>query len=462
MDSNNAIEIELMSGRRSRKKEVVQIDADWLLGKSVNPSSRDFSWFRRIVVSLICIVAAVWSWPYASQQWLKWEWQQQLADTSGKQSEDVLPILLALNELGSIGNAEIVEQMASADYDKRSMAFHLLEQRIKQWRQKTPSSASEIISLVDALGSERIRSPESLLLRGQLAAQLQPILNDFPGASKLLASVDAMIIRGERSGMPNDTAARSTIPLVKSTAMAATIRINDNGPIAVDSIDPPNLNKVQSLPPTVVNKVRGSGPVLTSMRTLTDQATSTSIAQLPNLSISIPRTVSKAVIVQAPLDSIETTDASAASIESTAHDSPELTVINGIEKRNLEGLLPLLTSAQTRIVQQALIELGRRGMTTSQLEIAMTLAQGDVEQRLKALETIAKDPNFDAIPWLAWMAGGADRTVRLRAIVLLGSMTDPDALRKLRILKSREPDGAIADKISQVLLASGTAASSIR
>ncbi len=451
-----------MSGRRSRKKEVVQIDADWLLGKSINPSARDFSWFRRIFVCLICILAAVWSWPYASQQWLKWEWQQQLADTAGKKSEDVLPILLALNELGSIGNAEIVEQMASTDYGKRSMAFHLLEQRITQWRQKAPSSASEMISLVDALGSERIQSPESLLLRGQLAAQLQPILNDVPGASKLQASVDAMIIRGERSGMPNNTAASSTIPLVKSKTTPATIRINDNGPIAVDSIDPPNLHKVQSLPPTVESKVRGSGPVLTSMRTLTDQATSTSIAQLPNLNISIPRTVSKAMIVQARSDSIETTVASAASIELTAHDSPELTVINGIEKRNLEGLLPLLTSAQTRIVQQAMIELGRRGMTTSQLEIAMTLAQGDVEQRLKALETIAKDPNLDAIPWLAWMAGGADRTVRLRAIVLLGSMTNPDALRKLRILKSREPDGAIADKISQVLLASGTASSSIR
>ena len=136
--------------------------------------------------------------------------------------------------------------------------------------------------------------------------------------------------------------------------------------------------------------------------------------------------------------------------------------INGIEKLNLEGLLPLLTSAQTRIVQQAIIELGRRGMTTSQLEIAMTLAQGDVEQRLTALETIAKDPDFDAIPWLAWMAAGADRTVRLRAVVLLGSMTNPDAIRKLRILKSREPDGAVAEKISQVLLASGTAFNSIR
>ncbi len=454
MSSYNAIEIELMSGRRIRKKEIVQIDADWLLGKSSKPSSRDFSWFPRILVCLICILAAVWSWPYASQQWLKREWQQQLADNSNKQSEDVLPILLALNELGPIGNAEIVEQIASTDYGKRSMAFRLLEQQIATWRQKTPSSASEIISLVDALGSERFRSPESLLLRGQLAAQLLPILNDVPDASKLQASVDAMITRGERSEIPNATA--------KSSTMATTIRINDSGPMAADPTVPLGSYRLQSPPPSVENKLRESGPVLTSMRTLSDQSASTSIAQLPNLNISIPRTVSKAVMVQTPSVSFETPIAFAANIESELRDSPELTLINGIEKRNLEGLLPLLTSAQTRIVQQAMIELGRRGMTTSQLEIAMTLAQGDVEQRLKALEAIAKDPDFDAIPWLAWMAGGADRTVRLRAVVLLGSMTNPDAIRKLRILKSREPDGAVAEKISQVLLASGTASNSIR
>lgn len=41
-------------------------------------------------------------------------------------------------------------------------------------------------------------------------------------------------------------------------------------------------------------------------------------------------------------------------------------------------------------------------------------------------------------------------------------MTDPEAMRKLRILQSREPDSTIADQISQVLLASGTASLSFR
>ena len=138
-------------------------------------------------------------------------------------------------------------------------------------------------------------------------------------------------------------------------------------------------------------------------------------------------------------------------------------MISGIDKRTLENLMPLLTSSQPRIVKQAFNELVRRGMTPSHLELAIELAQGNVEQRLKAMETIARDPGFhDRITWLVWIAESADRNVRRRAVSLLGSMTDPEAMRKLRILQSREPDSTIADQISQVLLASGTASLSFR
>ena len=102
-------------------------------------------------------------------------------------------------------------------------------------------------------------------------------------------------------------------------------------------------------------------------------------------------------------------------------------------------------------------------MRPPQLEIAVVLAQGDVEQRLKAMDTIARDPKFeDSIKWLVWMADNADLSVRRRAVVLLGSMTNPEAMLKLRLLLRREPDSAIAALINQVLLASGTASNSVR
>lgn len=328
-----------MSGRRNGKNEVVRIDVDWLLSESTNPSDRDFSWFRRIFISLTCVLVSVWSWPYASKEWLKWEWQQQLAHISGQHAEDVMPILLALHELN-------------------------------------PNRTFEMKELIDSLNSEHIRLPESILLRGQLAAQIRPLI---------------------RKDVPADEAATKTV------------------------------------------------------------------SQLPNLNISIPRTVAKAIIVQTPSVGGEPVEANVPLEDKVNYESQEFTMISGIDKRTLENLMPLLTSSQPRIVKQAFNELVRRGMTPSHLELAIELAQGNVEQRLKAMETIARDPGFhDRITWLVWIAESADRNVRRRAVSLLGSMTDPEAMRKLRILQSREPDSTIADQISQVLLASGTASLSFR
>ena len=413
-----------MSGRRTGKKEVVRIDVDWLLSESATPSDRDFSWFRRIFVALVCILIAVWSWPYASKEWLKREWQQQLAHISGQHSEDVLPILLALRELNPSRTFEMVQELGSADSNKRSIAFHLLEQRIRQWSGTIPPTASEITELIDSLNSEHIRLPESIQLRGQLAAQIRPLIRrDVPDASKLLVFIDAMIIQSEPS-RDSATAAES-VPKITKTDVDA-MAVSNSG-------------------------------------TLTDHAATTTVSQLPNLNISIPRTVAKTIMVQMPSVGAEPVEANVSMRNRVAYDNQEITMISGIDKRTLESLMPLLTSSQTRIVQQAFNELVRRGMTPSHLEMAIELAQGDVEQRLKAMEKIARDSSFhDRIAWLVWMAESADRNVRRRAVALLGSMTDPEAMRKLRILQSRESDSAIADQISQVLLASGTASISFR
>jgi hypothetical protein len=56
----------------------------------------------------------------------------------------------------------------------------------------------------------------------------------------------------------------------------------------------------------------------------------------------------------------------------------------------------------------------------------------------------------------------ADPKVRRKAIAMLGSMSSPEAMRKLRLLKQRESDSSIADQINQVLLAAGTPSSTIR
>jgi len=380
-----------MLGRRNRKKEVVRIDVDWLLGETTKKSTRDFSWFKRSIVYLTFVSAVVWSWPYASKAWLKWEWQQQLAQLSGKPSDDVLPIMLALKELNP-------SQIGASP--------------------TSPSNETPLMA-----------EPPSFVARSLSDSEVQ-----VPQIARAI---------------PTRTATR--------------MRINDSGSDSADSLDPPSTRQLQNAAPIVVSKLNDIPTIPTSMRTPRDQATTTGVPQLPNLSLTIPRTVNQAIVVPAPFVSPEPIDDLTSNADKVTIQTPESNGPRGYEKLHLEKLLPLLTSSQTTTVQHAFNELVRRGMTPPQLEIAVGLAQGDVEQRLKAMETIARDPKFeDSITWLVWMAESADPNVRRRAIVLLGSMTHPDAMIKLRILKSREQDSAIADQITQVLLASGTASNRVQ
>jgi len=380
-----------MLGRRNRKKEVVRIDVDWLLGEPTKKSTRDFSWFKRSIVYLAFVSAVVWSWPYASKAWLKWEWQQQLAHLSGKQSDDVLPIMLALKELNP--------SQIGASPTPTSI--------------ETPLMAEPPSVIAKSLSDSEVEAP-------QIARAI-----------------------------PTRTATRMSI--------------NDSSSDNANSLDPPSMRQLQNAAPIVVSKPNDIPTIPTSMRTPRDQATTPGVPELPNLSLTIPRTVNQAIVVPAPFVSPEPVEDLTSTADKVTIQTTESNVIRGIEKLPLEKLLPLLTSSQTRIAQQAFNELVQRGMTPPQLEIAVGLAQGDVEQRLKAMEIIARDPNFeDSIKWLEWMGASADRNVKRRAIVLLGSMAHPDAMRKLRILLSRESDIAIADQITQVLLASGTASNRVR
>lgn len=132
------------------------------------------------------------------------------------------------------------------------------------------------------------------------------------------------------------------------------------------------------------------------------------------------------------------------------------TTICGIEKLPIEKLFPLLSSTRPKIVQEASKELAQRGMSTPQLELAIDLAQGNIEQRTMAMDRLVQDQDVDPIPWLVWMAEQSDIKVRRKAVSLLALMSNPNAIHTLRMLELREPDSTIVEQISQVLLAFGS------
>jgi hypothetical protein len=137
--------------------------------------------------------------------------------------------------------------------------------------------------------------------------------------------------------------------------------------------------------------------------------------------------------------------------------TPPSSGVQGLDKIPLEQLFPMLGSTQDRRVGMVYEELNRRGVTDPIINRAIDLARGDSQQRLAALEEIVRSDAMNPLPLLVWMAQTNDRPVRQRAIAILGSMQDPEAMRRLRELVHREPDQYLQQQIQQALVAGGYA-----
>ncbi len=125
--------------------------------------------------------------------------------------------------------------------------------------------------------------------------------------------------------------------------------------------------------------------------------------------------------------------------------------LSGIEQLPIDQLVRLLSSVQPRVSQAAALTLRQRGMTEENLELAIRLATGSVEQRQRLLSELVKRDDLDARPWLLWMATDGQEVVRQQAVGLLKPLVDNDVRRQLRLLLNKERDEQVAQTIRQVL-----------
>ncbi|MFN9916178.1 MAG: hypothetical protein ACK53L_26545, partial [Pirellulaceae bacterium] len=69
----------------------------------------------------------------------------------------------------------------------------------------------------------------------------------------------------------------------------------------------------------------------------------------------------------------------------------------GMRRQKTIDLLRLLTSIHPRVATAAFHELQRDRLTREELSLAVSLAQGDTEERLQALESLVSHPRLDPI-----------------------------------------------------------------
>jgi hypothetical protein len=98
-------------------------------------------------------------------------------------------------------------------------------------------------------------------------------------------------------------------------------------------------------------------------------------------------------------------------------------------------------------------ELRSRGFTERDFLLASKLTDADPEVRRKLAETLPRIAGLSASPWLWWLAEDGDAQVRLAAISLLATSSDPAFRKRLSELADRESNSQVAARLRDILSA---------
>lgn len=125
---------------------------------------------------------------------------------------------------------------------------------------------------------------------------------------------------------------------------------------------------------------------------------------------------------------------------------------NPLESYATRAVIDLLASIREPLSQAARVELRRRGLSPAELELALRLASDNASVRSSVIDDVVGQSQIDPRRWLVWLAEDSERSVRLQALAVLGTMDDPNVARHLRSLLSTEQDPSVAARIRQALL----------
>lgn len=446
-----------MSKKAKQSEIPIYLDVEWLLGDQPEPRHRPFR--RRSILPNVAgavlgcsaVILALYSWPQLSTAWLRTQWSDQLTTAA---SDEALGVMMALSELGGQGTPSIVRQLNSDDPEKRAVAFSALSQNVDATR-SSQDGASQLLAMAQELKSNTPQSAASKLLHGQLAFK---ILDTAPKSSSQYATIESLCtaISGSMKS-ESVTLTQAVVPKVpKPTEFTTSTKGQSTTPGSTASTRLSDWStETVPLPSLPAPEREIPKP---SIEPTTAQPVKTRVVatRLSDVSMA-PNNVSLTPVI--PQSSVRLVSDSRVTDQSSAPEtntSPSMEV-QGLDKIPLEQLFPMLGSTQTRRVEMVFDELTRRGVTEPVIDRAIDLARGSSQERLVALDEIVRSDAMNPLPLLVWMAQTNDRPVRQRAIAILGSMQDPEAMRRLRELVQREPDQYLQQQIRQALVAGGYA-----
>ncbi len=444
----------LMPNTRKTAKSKVQIDADWLLGPepiATAPRSRSWKSFVAFLALCSCVGAIACFWETWSQQVLRWQWERWLA--SEETDENTLAALVSLGDLVDNSTVLLIQQLQSNHPTRQAVAFQVLKTRCEtlSFRNMEDHQQQQIVAAIEQLDP---KDPDGIRMRSWIAARVMGLLATSPTANVALRDRLSVLLSADGDADQSPTLASRTSVLLRGSNLAKPDQAQT---MVAKPVTPPLPSRAPLLPAPPQVAERDAQPLLPN--------------ELRQEPISQPKT--ETLPTQPAGPSREPTRiriASEANIRTISSpqsarlsDGDQATFhIQARLERSIEELLNALENDSDDQVAGIVEELQAKGFRETHVELAMALARGSTTDRLSALETVAQDAAIQPIAWLVWVAESRDQAARMKAIAMLGSMADAEAIRHLQRIQQRESDPRIAAQIRQALVATQAASPKTR
>lgn len=405
--------------------------------------------------------------------------------TSAASEQQALESIDALLRLDANATIDVARGLAHPQFMVASAAYRALGGQLDAWAGLEPAQRlvrmQQVADELDRLPDELDRD-HRILVSGLISRIYADALsNRAVGVAELLTTCRRIMDRTEAAAVAA-VVQPSDAPSERMARADATATGAAGGEVpAADSIVPPPLPPITQLkltdnasdaeqPPQ--NRSGSSGRFTDQEDSVSSPANDADSSQPVNnpgtrspggmLRAGSPVTTGRATV---HLTAGPTTPASVqpllltdvvplpAKLKAAEDESETARTLSGIDDLSIDQLVRLLPSVQPRVSQAAALALRERGMSPSNLDLAMQLATGSVTARQQLLNSLSGRQDFDARPWLLWMAADGQPIVRQQAVGLLGPLLDNDVRRQLRLLLNKESDPQVAETLRKVLMA---------
>jgi HEAT repeats len=355
--------------------------------------------------------------------------------------------LMQVASLGQAGIKPLVDQLASPAYETSQLAHTLLSEIQNSWITLNPSDARKRHQmLVDSIESISAQLDErQTALASRLVTQSLEVSRKDTGEDGMYLArrCDEVL---ERLSIPQNAGPIALNAEALDPTLPARIAVQPKVIPGDETFEESSSNDpLSSDEPSIVSS--GSSTIILKSGSLSltplDEDETISLRDI-NEELIVPVTETAHHVPPAS----EKPLVSPVSIQQVS--SPPLTS-SPVESLVDESIYPLLHHDQPSLREAAEIELRSRGYQERELHLAAMAGSPQIEDRIALVDHLANLDESDPRPWLRRMLHDGHRDVRLRAISVIATMNDPDAMTVLRLRLAQEGDTTVAARLRRVL-----------